>query len=63
MLAIPTASCVTTNSPALTKQAITRVTCEFKAIYWSKRDTAQTVAQIKEHNAVGKAVCPSWGKK
>ena len=30
-------------------------------IYWSVKDTPKTVAQIKQHNAVGK-LC-GWGKK
>lgn len=30
-------------------------------IYWNKSDTAKTVAQIKEYNAVGVALkCPKW---
>jgi hypothetical protein len=28
-----------------------------KPIYWSDKDTAKTVAQIKEFNAVGRALC------
>jgi hypothetical protein len=32
----------------------------FQPIYWSARDTQKSVEQIKEHNAVGKAVC-GWG--
>jgi hypothetical protein len=29
-------------------------------ILWSARDTGETIAQIKEHNAVGAALC-GWG--
>jgi hypothetical protein len=29
-------------------------------VYWSKTDTGKTIAQIKEHNAAGKALC-GWG--
>ena len=29
-------------------------------IYWSGGDTAQTVRQVKAHNAVGKTLC-LWG--
>lgn len=29
-------------------------------IYWSGRDTDQTIKQAKEHNAVGKSLC-GWG--
>ena len=33
-----------------------------RAIYYSKRDTAPTIAQIKEHNAVGVALKCGWIK-
>lgn len=29
-------------------------------IYWSAKDTEKTIAQVKEHNAVGKQLC-KWG--
>jgi len=32
-----------------------------KPIYWSALDTGETIAQVKEHNAVGAALC-GWGK-
>lgn len=32
-----------------------------RAIYWSTKDTDQTIAQVREHNAVGKSIC-GWGK-
>jgi hypothetical protein len=32
----------------------------FKPVYWSKADTPATVAQVKENNAAGKALC-GWG--
>lgn len=28
-----------------------------RAIYWSSKDTAGTIGQVKEHNAVGKTLC------
>jgi hypothetical protein len=28
-----------------------------KPISWSKSDTDQTILEVKEHNAVGKALC------
>lgn len=31
-------------------------------IYWSKEDTAATIAQAREHNAAGVKIC-GWGKK
>ena len=62
--AILTASCATTSSSAPTKQAATKAACQsFEPIYWSAKDTPKTVAQIKEHNAVGEKICPSWGPK
>jgi len=39
------------------------VACQsFQPIYWGKGDTDKTVAQVKEHNAAGKALC-GWGAK
>jgi hypothetical protein len=32
----------------------------FKPVYWSRTDSAQTIAQVKEHNAAGKSLC-GWG--
>ncbi len=29
----------------------------FEPIRWSKRDTEETIRQVKEHNAVWKAIC------
>jgi hypothetical protein len=52
-----------TVSSAPTKSTTAKVACQsFQAIYWSAKDTKQTVAQIKEHNAVGVKVC-GWGHK
>jgi len=40
-----------------------RVACSsFEPIYWSGDDTAETVSQIKGHNAAGKALC-AWVTK
>lgn len=59
-LAILTASCVTTMAGSV---PVTKVACgAFQPISWSAKDTKATVAQVKEHNAAGKAVC-GWGKK
>jgi hypothetical protein len=39
-----------------------KVACAaFAPVYWSKKDTDKTIAQIKEYNAAGKALC-GWGK-
>lgn len=35
------------------------VYCEVEApISWSTKDTDQTIAEVKEHNAVYKSLCP-----
>lgn len=60
LLATLTASCQTTGSGGT---SATLVACQsFKPVYWSKNDTPQTVAQIKENNAAGAALC-GWGSK
>lgn len=57
LLATLTASCQTTGSGGTS----TLVACQsFKPVYWSRSDTPDTVAQIKENNAAGKALC-GWG--
>jgi hypothetical protein len=62
MLLILPSSCATMTGSSVTTDA-TRVACQsFDPITWSAKDTAVTVAQVKEHNAVGKALC-GWGKK
>jgi hypothetical protein len=39
-----------------------KVACTaFAPLYWSRTDTDKTIAQIKEYNAAGKALC-GWGK-
>ena len=38
-----------------------KVACQaFKPIYWSGKDTADTVAAVKEHNAAITATCPEY---
>lgn len=60
LLGILQASCATTTASSVPTD---RVACgSFEPIYWSAKDTPQTVAQVKEHNAAGKAIC-GWGKK
>lgn len=52
-------ACATTTT--VSSAPTDRVACAvFQPIYWSARDTQKSVEQIKEHNAVGKAVC-GWG--
>jgi len=33
-----------------------------RPIFWGKRDTVDTIKQVKAHNAVGVEAC-GWGKK
>jgi hypothetical protein len=41
-----------------------KVACQsFKPIYWSGKDTADTVAAVKEHNAAISSICPEYTKK
>lgn len=32
-----------------------------KPIYWSRKDTPETAAAVKQHNAMGAKLC-AWGK-
>lgn len=58
-LTLPLAGCQTTTGSVATEATFCGAA---KAIYWSKQDTPPTVAQVREHNAVGKSLC-GWGKK
>ncbi len=47
-----------TVGSAPTSEATNKVACQsFQPQTWSSKDTAETVAQIKEHNAAGMEVC------
>lgn len=47
--------CATMTSSAVPTD---KVACNvFAPVYWSKSDTDKTIAQVKEHNAAGKAIC------
>jgi hypothetical protein len=40
-----------------------KVTCTaLRQLSWHRKDTDQTIAEIKEDNAAKKAICPSWKK-
>jgi hypothetical protein len=40
------------------------VACQaFGPIYWSGKDSAATVAEVKEHNAAWKAICAAKATK
>lgn len=61
---LATPGCATTGSGAVTSNDARRVACQsFEPIWWSAADSVQTVAQIKEHNASGKALCGWSGSK
>ena len=51
----------------MTKTAVPtddKVTCTaLRQLSWSRKDTDQTIAEIKEDNAAKKAICPSWKTK
>ena len=59
LIALLTQACQTTGSGARNDAPFCSAA---KPIYWSAKDTAATIGQVKEHNAVGKALC-EWGKK
>lgn len=59
--AILVGSCQTTSSGGKTISGVAVTCASFQPIYWSRLDTPKTVAQVKEYNAVGKALC-GWGK-
>lgn len=60
MLTTPLASCATTTALSVPTD---KVACQsFKPIYWSGKDTAGTVAAVKEHNAAITAICPGYTK-
>jgi hypothetical protein len=52
LISIQISGCKTTDT------VVTDIDCEvFRPVSWSKSDTLQTVAQIKEHNAVWRSIC------
>lgn len=55
-------SCATTmGSAARTDGASALLFCDgAKPVRWSARDSEGTIAQVKEHNAVGRDAC-GWG--
>lgn len=58
------AGCVTTTGSRGPTSASTGAAPFCRAaepIYWSAKDTDKTIAQVKEHNAVGKKLC-GWGR-
>lgn len=59
ILATALAGCITpTNSSATNRTVTNGVACgAFSPITWSSKDTAETVLQIKQHNAAWIALC------
>lgn len=54
LLMRPLAGCANTTATGATSVAM----CDqFKPISWSSRDTDETIAGVKAHNAVHKAIC------
>ena len=40
-----------------------KVTCTaLRTLQWSRKDTDETIAGIKEDNAAKRAICPAWSK-
>jgi hypothetical protein len=58
MLLATLTGCQTTTLSSETDAAAFCATA--KAIYYSRHDTAPTIAQIREHNAVGVALKCGW---
>lgn len=52
----PLMSCAPTSSRAPTISQVSFCKAA-EPIYWSTKDTAKTIASIKEHNAVGVKLC------
>lgn len=58
ILSATLSGCATMTASAVTGSDATRVACmSFKPTYWSAKDTDQTIAQVKEHNARYQALC------
>jgi hypothetical protein len=57
--------CQTMDSSATTdgaRQSFRPAACAaFAPVYWSAKDTAKTIAQVKEHNAAWQALCRKAG--
>jgi hypothetical protein len=51
-------ACQTTTAISEKPTINTLAACDvLRPIYWSKKDTLKTIAQIKELNAIGKKAC------
>jgi hypothetical protein len=62
ILSVTLAGCVTTTgSKGPTSTGAAPFCRVAEPIYWSAKDTDKTIAQVREHNAVGKKLC-KWGR-
>ena len=59
VLSVAMASCQTMGSGEKTTINVAAFCDVARPIWWSTKDTKKTIAQVKEHNAVGKAC--GWG--
>lgn len=62
LLLLPTLTACQTTTPSDGTETLQGASfCQAaRAIYYSRHDTAPTIAQIKEHNAVGVALKCGW---
>lgn len=56
-LATPLAGCATTMGFSVPIKFVDTSCKAFKPISWSKKDTDQTIREVKSHNAAYKALC------
>lgn len=61
LMLLPTLTACQTTTPSDGIEPSSASFCQVaKAIYYSKHDTKPTIAQIREHNAVGVALKCGW---
>lgn len=60
LLALTLTACQTTHSDETSPASGADFCTAAKAIYYSRHDTPPTIAQIREHNAVGLALKCGW---
>ena len=63
LMSLTLTGCVTTTASKGPTSSGAAPFCKVaEPIYWSGKDTEKTIAQIREHNAVGKELC-KWGSR
>ncbi len=60
LILLPTLTACQTTTPSSEISSQADFCQVAKAIYYSRHDTAPTIAQIREHNAVGVALKCGW---